>query len=123
MPTLSKIMGAGEAALTAKTKLGVDAPNVAVSAAGTTQGTATLLTTDFNKVTTAALNSGVILPATNLNQGDQYIVANHGANALAVYPPTGHSLGTLAANAAATVAVGKFATFIYAGSSNWLTSV
>ena len=64
----------------------------AVSAAGTTLGTATALTASNNIVTTVAANSGVALQNTEL--GDEIIVYNGtGTNSLTVYPPT--SSGTI----------------------------
>ena len=74
-----------------------------VSAAGTTQGTATELTAADSEVTTVAAGSGVVL-SSNLAAGDQQSVFNAGANALRVYPPTGMSINALAANAYMTLA-------------------
>ncbi len=82
--------------------------NTALSAAGTTQGTATAMKgVGFAIVTTVALNSGVILDATS---GDQFIV-NGGANTLTIYPPVGSKFNTLATNAGVQLAVGKAAFF------------
>lgn len=69
----------------------------AVSAAGTTQGTATDLSAGINVVTTAAASSGVQLPATEI--GDEIEVLNLGANAVTVYPDSGAQINALAANA------------------------
>ena len=74
-----------------------------VSAAGTTQGTATELTAADNEITTAAAGSGVVLSA-SLAAGDSQTVFNAGANAVKVYPPTGMSINALAANAPMTLA-------------------
>ena len=73
-----------------------------VSAAGTTQGTATELTAADSEITTAAAGSGVILHST-LSTGDQQTVFNAGANAVKVYPPTGMKINALATNAAMTL--------------------
>ncbi len=70
--------------------------NSAISAAGTTQGTATALTASDNVVTTAAASSGVILP--NSEIGDEYNILNLGANAVTVYPPTSGQVNALSAN-------------------------
>ena len=75
-----------------------------VSAAGTTQGTATELTATDNEVSTVAANSGVVL-ASKLAPGDEQTVYNAGANPLKVYPPSGMKIRPLAANAAMTLAV------------------
>lgn len=69
-----------------------------VSAAGTTQGTATELTAADSEVTTVAANAGVILNST-LAAGDSQTVFNAGANAMKVYPPTGMKINALSANA------------------------
>ena len=74
-----------------------------ISAAGTTQGTATALTNALNGVSTVASGAGVVLYAGSA--GDCQLVYNGGANPVNVYPPVGakingmptntpHSLGT-----------------------------
>lgn len=75
-----------------------------VSAAGTTQGTATELTATDSEITTAAAGSGVILNST-LSAGDQQTAFNAGANAVKVYPPSGMKINALATNAAMLLAV------------------
>ena len=69
-----------------------------VSAAGTTQGTATELTASDSEITTVAAGSGVILSST-LSAGDGQSVFNAGANAVKVYPPTGMQINALSTNA------------------------
>ena len=69
-----------------------------LSAAGTTQGTATALTNALNGITTAAAGSGVVLYAGSA--GDCQIVYNGGANAVRVYPPSGARINGLATDAA-----------------------
>ena len=92
-----KVMGAG-----------VSGPAVAaickdtaqsISAAGTTQGTATELTAADNEVTTVASGAGVILASAGA-PGDTQTVFNAGEFALKVYPPSGLKINALAANAA-----------------------
>ena len=75
-----------------------------ISAAGTTQGTATELTATDNELTTVAAGSGVAL-ASALASGDSQTVFNAGANAVKVYPPSGMKINSLAANAPMTLAV------------------
>lgn len=70
--------------------------NSAVSAAGTTQGTATVLKSAIAVITTAAASSGVILESVEI--GDEYDILNLGANAVTVYPPTSSQINALAAN-------------------------
>jgi hypothetical protein len=74
-----------------------------VSAAGTTQGTATELTAADSEVATVASGAGVVL-SSKLAPGDSQTVFNAGANALRVYPPSGMKLNSLATNAAMLLA-------------------
>ncbi|MDO8707020.1 MAG: hypothetical protein Q7J84_18995 [Sulfuricaulis sp.] len=75
----------------------------ALSAAGTTQGTATELGAACSEVTTVAAGAGVVLSA-SLAAGDEQSVFNAGANAVKVYPPSGFKINALAANAPMTLA-------------------
>lgn len=77
--------------------------SASVSAAGTTQGTATELTAADNEVTTVAASSGVVL-SSKLAAGDEQTVFNAGANPLKVYPPSGFKINSLPSNAAMTLA-------------------
>ena len=74
-----------------------------VSAAGTTQGTATELTAACSEVTTVTSGTGVVLSA-NLAAGDEQSVFNAGANALKVYPPSGSRINALPSNTAMLLA-------------------
>ena len=76
--------------------------NATVSAAGTTQATATALVAGTNTVTTAAASSGVIIP--NAMIGDEIEILNLGANAVTVYPPTSGQINALSANTGFTLA-------------------
>jgi len=67
-----------------------------ISAAGTTQGTATALTNTLNGLGTVAAGAGVVLYAGSA--GDCQIVYNGGANPVNVYPPSGASINQMAAN-------------------------
>ncbi len=91
-----------------------------VAAAGTTQGTATALTTVNTIVTTVASGSGVRLPVTPVvSANDRLHVANHGANTLAVYPPTSGKLSNNTANVPAMIAVNKCADFFCIDGTNY----
>lgn len=70
----------------------------AISAAGTTQGTATELSAADSEVTTVASGAGVVL-SSKLAPGDTQSVFNAGANALKVYPTSGMKINSLSANA------------------------
>ena len=71
----------------------------AVSAAGTTQGTATTLTAQCSTVTTVASGAGVILHPL-LASAEEQVVFNGGANALKVYPVSGMQINALPVNTA-----------------------
>ena len=75
----------------------------AISAAGTTQGTATALVNTLNGVSSVAEGAGVVLYAGSA--GDCQLVYNGGANAVKVYPPSGAQINGLAANVPHTLAV------------------
>jgi hypothetical protein len=64
--------------------------------------------------------SGVRLPASP-QPGDEYLVANLGANSLAVYPPPGATIQGGAPDAPFSLPVGAIAEFIARiGSANWI---
>jgi hypothetical protein len=75
-----------------------------VSAAGTTQGTATELTMADSEVTTVSVGSGVSL-SSQLSAGDMQTVFNAGANAVKVYPPSGFKINSLSTNTPMTLGV------------------
>ena len=107
--SLKMLAGSGRAA--------VKANGSGLSAAGSNQGTATVITKQTNQFTTVAASSGAILPSPE--QGEFIFIANAGANALSVYPASGHSINALANNAAFSMAVGKNTLFWAATSSKW----
>lgn len=90
-----------------------------VSAAGTVQGDATALSDgiDIHYVGTVASGTGVILA--NAGAGAKITVINDGANALKVYPPSGHTIAGLATDAAATVQIQNKRTFEQITSTYW----
>ena len=110
----TKILGAGMPALAAAQISGDLQDNV--TAAGSTQATATPVYGDCVVVTTTAASTGVILSGPAFTQGDDCVVANLGASALLVYPPVGGQINALAVNAGFSVAAGKSA-LIFARSS------
>lgn len=98
-------------------------PNVVnnLTAAGSTQGTATLipLGQDCSIFTTVAASTGAQLPFAGVGIGEEYQVANHGANPLSVYPATGGKVGTAAVNTAYSLTAGKTGYFTYVGQNQW----
>lgn len=111
MPLAAQTMGAGFSAGQA-TILG-GSFNLAVSAAGTTAATATALKAANNLITVAAANSGVILPS--VSPGDSLVLFDLGANAVSVYPPTGHRLNNLTANTPDTLPTNTQSSYTYWG--------
>lgn len=95
MPLAKNVMGAGIPAAQAR---GINGNNVnaAVTAAGTTQATATAVTADVNVVTTATTGQGAILYSGV--PGDSQIVYNNTTADIKVYPHTGGNVNQLAAN-------------------------
>lgn len=92
-----------------------------ISAAGTTQGTATALVSDITQVSTVGSGQGVILPSSE--PGKIFRVVNKGANALLVYPPSGSQINALAANAGFSLAVDAAQEFFCATTTIWYTLV
>lgn len=92
----------------------------ALTATGSTQGTALAITADFNVVTTTPVSSGVILPSGAVS-GQTLEVKNSGANVLNVYPPSAQSVDGLAVNTAVTLATNGAARFTFDGTSNWIS--
>ena len=87
----------------------------AISAAGTTQATATYLINAVSLVTTAAASSGVRLRLHSDApgyQGAPQIVFNGGANPVNVYPPTGVKINNLPTNSPHILAVNTACLFV-----------
>jgi hypothetical protein len=90
-----------------------------VVAAGSSQGSATVLTTQLNVVSSVSSGSGVILPT--MVNGMRITVANTSGNALIVYPDSGSSINALSSNVGYTVSAGTVIDFIALGSAIWYT--
>lgn len=116
-------MGSGCPALQAQASTGMFTASAV--AAGATQGTALALPSDFVVFTTVAASTGTILPASGpqCNATDSFIIVNHGANSLSVYPPTGGKIANGTTNAAFAVAATKTAYFTSLGSGNFAASL
>src|SRR5882757_1145971 len=93
MSLTSELMAQGVAGGLAL-QLGWDTPQTGVSAAGSTQATATQLTSDAAIVSTVSASQGVILP----NRPGEFVVTNTSATALTVYPPIGSNFADRAVN-------------------------
>lgn len=94
--------------------------DIAVVAAGTTQGTATALTKQCNFITSGS--GGVKLP-TPVDSGASvvYFVDNDISTALNIYPHSGGSIDGGTTNAPKSLAAGKVIGFISEGSNEWIT--
>ena len=92
-----------------------------ISAAGTTQATATLLSAPINEITTAAAGSGVVLSPVAF--GYTVGIYNSGANPVKVYPPTGQQFNGLAANTGISLPANTYATFSYVYINRWFVNV
>ena len=90
----------------------------ALTAAGSTQGTALQLGAATNAFTTVAASTGALLPIAGI--GDEVKVWNAGANTLSVYGQTGEAIGAGAANAAFSVAANKGASFTKVTGTLWI---
>lgn len=93
-----KLTGSGLAPLQVVNIIGDVDP--AVTALGSSAGTAYPIGAANTTVTTAAASTGVILPA-GASPYDEYTIANRGANSLTVYPP---NTGTINGGASASIA-------------------
>jgi hypothetical protein len=95
-------------------------PAINLAAAGSTKADATVipLGQDFSIFTTVSSGQGCILPK-GVGLGEEYVVANHGSNALLVYPPSGKKMGTAAGDAAYSLTAGKTGYFLGVGQDNF----
>jgi hypothetical protein len=90
-----------------------------ISAAGSAQGNATVLTKEFNQVTTVSAGQGVVLPTAVA--GMAITITNTSANSLNVYPASSAAINSLSANAALSQAAGSTLQFIAMTSTQWYT--
>lgn len=119
--------GSGVPSLSNTLPSGIIAPNlmaqttVGISAAGTTQGTATAISGDLCTVTTVAANSGVVLPSRQA--GSILTVINKGANPLNVYPAASAYIDALAQNAPVVVPVNGWVEFNATTATQWYSTL
>jgi sugar lactone lactonase YvrE len=111
----------GATSTTTLNGLVVNSISAAVSAAGTTQGTATGLVSNINNVTVVtAAAAGVRLPTAVA--GMRILVRNSdSADTLSIYPATGGTINALAANAAFTLAAGSTIELMATTATQWYT--
>ena len=104
----------GDITVTGKFIVGVDA---SVTAAGTTQGTATDLSKTYNIVNTASANQGVQLP--DASSGTRVTVFNSTTATIKIYPYTNESINDLSANAALSLGPEKGRDFVAVSATQW----
>ena len=126
MPTQANLMGAGCPALQSQASTGIF--TIGLTGAGSSSRTAALsLPSDFSVFTTVSANTGARLPdgtAGYTNPGDTWIVVNHRASALLVYPfPSTGKIANGSAGAAFSVGSLKTATFLNIGIDTWAASL
>jgi hypothetical protein len=90
-----------------------------ITAAGSTQGTATTLTRPINVVSTVSASTGVILPT--VPAGARILVMNTSGTALNVYPPSGAAINSAATNAAYAQPAGARLEFVSVSATQWYT--
>ena len=93
--------------------------NASVSAAGSTQGTGTALTTEFNRVSTVTSGSGVVLPTATA--GMAIVIVNSSANSLLVYPASGAAINSLSTNTGYSHVTLATLQYIAISSTQWYT--
>jgi hypothetical protein len=91
----------------------------AISASGTVQGDATLITKDINIISTVSAGQGVRLPVAVA--GMVIIVNNTSATSLNVYPSTGAAINSLATNAAYTHVATASLQYYAISATQWYT--
>ncbi len=91
-----------------------------VSAAGSTQGTATVLSSDVNIATTVGASQGVQLPVAVA--GMRVTVINKGANTLSVYPATGASIDAIAVNTAQSLVANGMLEYTASSATQWYST-
>lgn len=109
-----KVFGSGVAGLTVQAVC--QDVGTSLSAAGTTQGTATELVNADSEVTTVSSGAGVVLSSKG-TPGDTQTVFNAGANPLKIYPPSGMSINTLTANLPMTLGTNTGCLFKFVSTS------
>ena len=111
----------GATSTTTLSGLVVNSISAAVSAAGTTQGTATGLVSNINNVTVVAVGAaGVRLPTAVA--GMRILVRNSdSADVLSIYPATGGQINALGTNVASTLVAGLTTELVATTATQWYT--
>lgn len=116
MPLIQTVLAAGISPFAANAISG--SFPTSVTCAGTTQATATLLSTANNYLSTvSASGAGAQVPA--CDPGSSMDIWNGGANSAHLYGQTGESIGAGAANAAFVLAANKGVRLMKVNSTKW----
>lgn len=91
-----------------------------LTAAGTTQADALVLTQSYNQIGTCAAGAGVILP-TGSSAGSVFTIRNDGANVCSVYPPVGGRINANPVNDSYSLSPGQTTNIIYSGGIQYYT--
>lgn len=91
--------------------------NAAITAAGTTQGTATTVATQINVVTVASANQGVLLPSAVAGMLLTFI--NASAAAILVYPGGGAQIDAIGVNVGFSLGAGARLQFVASTTGQW----
>jgi len=92
--------------------------NAGVAAAGSTQGTATALSSDINIVTSGT--GGVVVPGAV--SGKYAVIVNRTGSAINVYPAVGHAFDGLSANTPISLPASGFIEVFGSSSTQWHTT-
>ncbi len=115
MALKTELMGAGNAPLSAS-MIGQDTAGT-IAGAGTTQGTATAVVSNFTLISTAPSSSGVVLPTAA--GAAPVVIYNGGANTLKVYGNGTQTINGIAGSTGFSVSTLKAAQFRAAG-TGWI---
>ena len=88
-----------------------------LSASGTTQANAYVLTASASEFSSVATGTGALLPVVQI--GSAVTIYNDGANPLSVYPQNGGQIGTGSINAPFLIAPGSMASFRQMTAMTW----
>lgn len=112
------VLVSGMGAVAAQAILGSCSPTV--TAAGTTQATATALSSVNNFVTAGSEGNGVLLPDFR-DQSDAMLVCNSLTVSIYVYPPVADKINGSAVNIPYMIPANRAAEFTYVGDgTNWM---
>jgi hypothetical protein len=93
-----------------------------VAAAGTTQGTATALTSDVNIITSSTAGTALGVVVQGATSGKYVVIVNRSANAINVYPSSGHAFDGLGANTPISLPVNAFLEMFGSSITQWHTT-